>query len=201
VRRVLLLSLALLLCSYVYCQESVSDYLDDGKYSSSKGALKINAFALASGDLSLTYELILGKVFSIEASAGVLLPYGMESVFAGLTWAEDWTFSRDGGYSLRLATSYKLNGMGGEGWNYGFDILYRNSRNYRDSGIDRKETNLMAYSGYELPYMGRLTMEVGGSFGLVLFNDEFENENSDNFDFDADSDFTILLSFKIGYLL
>lgn len=200
-RRILILCLSLFLCHFAQSQESVSDYLDDGKYSSSTGALKINAFALASGDLSLTYEQFIGKVFSIEASAGVLLPYGVESVFAGFTWAEDWTFSRDGGYSLRLKTLYKLNGMGGEGWNYGFDILYRNSRNYRDSGIDRKETNLMAYSGYELPYMGRLTMEVGGSFGLVFFNDEFENENSASFDFDADSDFTILLSFKIGYLL
>ena len=58
--------------------DSIQDnsyYFDDGGISESKNLVKINVLSIVNGDLPVYYERIIGKSFSIEFGAGILLPY------------------------------------------------------------------------------------------------------------------------------
>jgi len=145
--------------------DSIQDnsyYFDDGGISESKSLVKINVFSIVNGDLPVYYERIIGKSFSIEFGAGILLPYyipELPQLFSG----ESEIANPDFGHSIWIHPKYYVQHESPELNYLGIQIR---RRNYNQDNQTIIFTDLTFNYGLQLIVGKRLVFDCNVGVGF-----------------------------------
>lgn len=173
---------------------NVSDFLDDGGISGGKNIIKVNLAASASGDLAFSYERKLSDLFSIEVSAGYLLPFLLEQFPYFVEYDKDFYQTRLGGYSYSLQPKiYYFS----QAMDSGYEAIKFTKRSYQQDGNDIEYHTIILNSGYQLNLRKRLMLDWALGYGL-----RFDTVNGNKAEYGSFGDIPKVLpiTFKVGYL-
>lgn len=141
----------------------VSYYLDDGKKGSAGNIIKINLASLLPGDLSFSYERKINKTFSIEGSAGLLLPYYTPEAFGIFTDRQE-IIDPQGGYSFSIQPKIYY---AGKGFDYVYTGLQYRRRHYNlEDGVEIEFSDFTINYGYQFFITGRWMLDYHLGIGF-----------------------------------
>ena len=150
-------------------REDISELLEDGGLSETNNLLKFNIITPLAGDFNLALERTLSKRFTVQANAGIVLPFylfDLTGIYNGLGLADP---SQDldnlsTGYSFGITPKFYFRGRAPEFYYLGFDYQYRKYR--RDSNYDLVFVDYQFLSGYNMLFGTRFAFEFYVGLGV-----------------------------------
>ena len=189
----LLSALCILISSSGIAQSPISEYLDDGEFYEKKNILKVNASSLIIGNLPILYERAVSPFISVEAGAGIILPWYVNEL-SQLFIHEPIITKPTGGYSFSGELRFFPFTEAPEEFYMG--LLYRH-RDYKQDDQRIIFTDIVMNTGRQVPVGEVLMLEYGWGIGFrFIAAPDIVTEAMDEFD---SFQLVISVNLKLGF--
>ena len=170
---------------FVYSQNDMSKYFDDGGIAKASKLIKIG-FDPLNGEIPLIFEHRLAKYFSMEWGAGVVSLKRQSKLYTDIQQSSSLGFNMWANLRIYLKGYY-------ERFYLGFEprLNFLDHKTYIDI--------VFFNCGYQRPINGKLVFDINLGMGVRTYKEDAVVINTVKYDYGRTSAFFVPLQFKLGY--